>query len=364
MRRILLLIKGLGLGGAERLLATGVRWRDEDRFSYHVAYLVPWKRDLVGDIERAGVPVVCLGGGAGWVTRLRQLVRTRGIELVHEHSPYPAAVARLALSGPVRHVYTEHNVWSRYRRPTYWGNLLTFGRSDHVFAVSDEVRRSIRYPAGLGFLRVPPLETLYHGLDPEDIEAWGPSDSVRAELGVPPESPLLGTVGSLSPKKDHETLLLAVRELSRMVPGLRVVIVGRGPLEDRLRSLAAKLEVRDVVIFAGFRQDAPRLAGGFDVFVLSSRYEGLPVALLEAMALGRPVVATAVGGTSEVLRDGRDGVLVPAGDPMALARALEKLLSEPAQRLRLGEGARRRAADFDIRSAVRRQEDVYGALLA
>ena len=103
--------------------------------------------------------------------------------------------------------------------------------------------------------------------------------------------------------------------------------------------------------------------GAFDVFVLSSRHEGLPISLLEAMAVGRPVVATRAGGIPEVLTDGRDGLVVPSGDPMALADAVLRLLRDAALRERLGLAARRRAADFDIRAAVRRQEEVYEGLL-
>jgi glycosyltransferase involved in cell wall biosynthesis len=365
MRRILLLIKGLGRGGAEYLLAAAVRRGDRERFLYEVAYLLPWKDALVSDIEALGVQVHCLEGGRGvaWVGRMRSLVQDRGLRLVHAHSPYPAVAARMALPGGTRLVYTEHNVWPRYRWPTYWGNLLTFGRNDHVFAVSDQVRASVRYPAALRSLPMPPVETLYHGVDVDEVGSGGSPDGVRAELGIPADAPLVGTVGSLTPKKDHETFLRAAAALRREHPDVRVVVVGQGPLEGRLRRLIRDLGMEHNVILAGYRDDALRVTAALDVFVLSSRFEGLPISVLEAMALGRPVVATQVGGIAEVVRPGRDGLLVPPGDAGAIAQAVADILQDSDLRLRMGEQARKRASDFDIEAAIRRQEALYEKLL-
>jgi glycosyltransferase involved in cell wall biosynthesis len=363
MARVLILIKGLGRGGAERLLATAAPFLDRDHFDYEVAYLLPWKNALVPELEAAGVQTRCLDGGTGtgWVRRLRAAVESDDVRVVHAHSPYPAAVARMALRRRVGIVYTEHNVWARYRRPTYWANLLTFGRNDHVFTVSDDVRTSIRYPRAVGFLRMPPMETLYHGLDP--TMSWASSEGVREELGIPPSVLLVGTVGSLTPKKDHANLLRALAHMGDRRDALRAILVGHGPLEEALRHQAEELGLSRTVLFAGHREDATRIVGALDVFVLPSRYEGLPVSLLEAMALGRPVVATTAGGIPEVVRDGEEGVLVPTDDPRALARALTDLIEDPERRARLGDAARRRAADFDIRNAVRRQETVYRELV-
>lgn len=362
MSSVVILIKGLGRGGAEQLLASAAPYLDRERFGYRVAYLLPWKDALVGQLEASGIPAHCLGRGPGWVSRLRTLVRRSGAGVVHAHSPYPAVGARLSLPG-VRMVYTEHNVWPRYRRATYWGNVLTFSRNDHVFAVSEDVRRSIRYPAAARRLPMPAVETLYHGLDPRALHDVPAADGVREELGIPHGVPVVGTVGNLTPKKDHATLLRAAARMRRTTPDLRVVVVGTGPLEPRLRALAAELDLGDGVVFAGFREDARRVMGAFDVFVLSSTFEGLPIAMLEAMARGLPVVATGVGGTPEVVDHHRHGLLVEPRAPGPLAEAVEAVLGDASLAARLGEAARRRAGEFDIRRAVRRMEAVYGELV-
>jgi glycosyltransferase involved in cell wall biosynthesis len=361
---VLIVIKGLGRGGAEQLLASGVPYLDRQRYRYQLAYLLPWKDSLVADLEAAGLPVHCLDGarGAGWVWRLRALLRRQDIRLVHVHSPVAAAAARTVAGRRVRVVYTEHNVWSRYHRATHAANLATFPRNDHVFAVSDVVRASVRYPGPLRLLPMPPVETLHHGLDPATLDGFQ-ADGVRAELGIPEDAPVIGSIANFKAAKDHATLLRAAARVREAVPEVRLLLVGQGPLEAETRRLADRLGLREAVVFAGFRTDARRLAAAFDVFALSSTYEGLPIALIEAMALGRPAVVTRVGGTPEVVTDGAYGLLVPPRDPAALAAALLRLLGDPGLRAAMGTAARARALDFDIRTAVRRMEQVYAELL-
>jgi glycosyltransferase involved in cell wall biosynthesis len=366
MKRILYLIKGLGRGGAEQLLASAATYRDTSRFEYEVAYLLPWKNALVSSMEAAGIPAYCLeaGHGVGWTRRLNSLVRRNGIDLVHVHSPYAAVGARLAI-GPhtARLVYTEHNVWSRYHRATYWGNAVTYPRNDHVFAVSDSVRESVRYPRPLRPLRMPAVETLYQGLDPAVTSTWGVADGVREELGIPEGVPIVGSIANFKPYKGHHELVRAAVEVRRAIPEVRFVLVGVGPLEAEVRAEADQLGVADALIFAGFRDDVPRILGAFDVFTLGSMYEGLSIALIEAMAVGKAVVVTRAGGLPEVVTDGINGLLVPTGDVRALADGLITLLSDEGLRERFGCAARRRAGDFDIRRTVRRTEEVYEELL-
>ena len=364
--RVLILLKALGRGGAEQIVLNAATYRDRVRFHYEVAYLLPERNALVPELEEIGLRVHCLDGSRGisWIGRLRRLVRDRGIALVHCHAPYPAIGARLAFG---RHrpriVSTEHNTWDRYRRLTYWGNLLTLARADHVFAVSDKVRESMVYPRLLRFLRMPPVQTLIHGLDPRFGERGTASDGVREELGLEKDWPIVGTIANFKAHKGLEFLLEAAVLVRHRHPDVRFVLVGDGPMGSRLRTRASELHLGDNVVFAGSRPDAARLAGAFDLFVLPSLVEGLPMALLEAMALGRPTVATEVGGVPEIIEDGVNGLLVPPGNAQALADGIETVLGDRTLQLKLSESARQRALSFDIREAVRRMEYVYEELL-
>jgi glycosyltransferase involved in cell wall biosynthesis len=361
MTRVLLLIKGLGRGGAEQLLVNAAPYLDRARFEYEIAYLLPHKNALVSHLESYGLSVTCLDGGRGlgWIRRLGRLVRERDIDVIHTHSPYPAVGARVRSAYSCAVVHTEHNVWERYGQATRWGNLITFGCNQRVFTVSNRVKESVRYPRYLNWLRMPPVETLYYGPDPQTCGNGILSDGVRREFGIPEDAPIVGTVANFKDHKRHDQLLAAAAVVLEKLPETRFMLVGQGPLEDRVRALAAEMGLSKSVVFTGFRDDAPRLMAAFDAFALSSAHEGLSIALLEAMALGKPPVVTRVGGLPEVISDGRDGFLVPSGDPVALAGALVHVLEDDALRARVGAAAARRAADFDIRKAVARTEQVY-----
>jgi glycosyltransferase involved in cell wall biosynthesis len=365
MKRILLAIKGLDRGGAEHILVNAVRYGDRSRFDYEVANVLPELNALVPELESLGVRVHGLDGawGAGWAMGLRTLVRERRIDLVHMHSPHPAIIARLALGRRCPVVYTEHNVWEIYRRATYWGNLVTYFRNDHVFSVSEHVRLSARYPWPFRFLPMPPIETLYHGPDPEALARFASPDGVREELGIPAEAPIVGAVANLRAQKGHEYLLQAAVRVRESVPDVRFVLVGQGPLEGTLRQRADELGITDSVVFTGRRRDAIRIASAFDLAVLPSLHEGLAIALIEAMALGKAVVATNVDGLLEVVDHGRHGLVVPPADAAALADAILTLLEDRELRTRFGQAGRQRAAQFDIKKAVKRMEEVYEELI-
>lgn len=365
-RRVLWLAKGLGLGGSEQLLVNAVAHLDRSRFSVEVAYLLPWKDALVEALEAQDVPVHCLGGrhpaDLRWVARLRRLVHAGGFEVVHTHMPYPAIGARLALPAGVALVHTEHNMWDRYRRPTAWGNALTWARNRQVIAVSESVAASIRPPA---FGRVPPVEVVVQGIDLGAAQS-GPAARAEARrmLGLGADEAVVGTVGNFTAKKDQAMLLTAFATVVASCPGARLVLVGGGPLEGELRSCAARLGISSSVCFAGVRPDVVQLLPAFDVFALSSRYEGLPIALLEALASGLPVVATTAGGIPEVIEEGRQGFLVDPGDAGAMAYRLIRLIEDPTLRGDMGRSAQVRGAGYDIRPAVVRLQDLYDEAVA
>jgi glycosyltransferase involved in cell wall biosynthesis len=218
--RVLWLAKGLGLGGAERLLTLTAARIDPTRFQVEVAYVLPWKDAFVAELEEAGVRTHCLGDDGGvrarWVARLRRLLRERRYDVVHTHSPVPAAAARLLTRRPTPVIHTEHNVWDRYRRPTYVANALTYGRNDAVIAVSDGVAESIRKPWWAP-RRYPPVETLLHGVEP-DSAPRGPEAraAARRELGIAEDTPVIGNVANLTPKKDHAGLIEAFEQVRRV----------------------------------------------------------------------------------------------------------------------------------------------------
>lgn len=361
--RVLWLIKGLGPGGAEQLLVNHAEVRDRDRFDIEAAYLVPWKNHLVPRLENAGVRTVCLNGprewDLRWAIRLRRRLIDRPVDVIHLHSPYVAGVTRVMTRTLPRRlrpalVYTEHNRWPRHSRATRLLNRLTIQLDDVDLSVSSDVRSTM--PADVAR----EVEVLEHGVVVDELrDLVEHRNDVRAELGIPSDDIVFGTVANFRREKAYEVMLEAGRiAISSGLP-LRFVSVGQGPLESEMRKLHDELGLEDRFQLLGYREDAVRVMSAFDVFTLSSRHEGLPVSLMEALALGLPVVATAAGGLPDAITDGVEGLLVPIDDPAALAAAYVEVARNPAQRRSMADAARQRAPDFDITVAARRLEEIY-----
>lgn len=367
--RVLWLIKGLGPGGAERLLVAAATAHDREVFDIEAAYLLPWKDHLVAELEALGVPCTCLGvrdeRDLRWTLRLRRLLTHRSFDVVHIHSPYAAGFARLvALSLPKakrpRLVTTEHNPWSTYRRPTWLANALSAPLDRAVLAVSEEAR------ASLPRRRRQRAATLAHGVPVDDIRALiGDRSEVRRELEVAEDTILVGTVANYHRKKDWPTLLRAARLVADAEVDVPVhfCAVGQGPLESSVEELHRELDLGSVVTLTGYQPAAVRLMAGCDAFVLASRWEGLPVALMEACVLGLPIIASAVGGVPDHFTDGVDARLIPAERPDLLAQAILDVVRDPALRQRLSAASVEHSRDFDARRTTAYVEDVYRDLV-
>ena len=328
-----------------------------------VAYLLPYKSALVGALEAEAVPVTCLGYrnalNARWLAALRRSLVCDPVEIIHAHNPVMAVGARLVAHSLPRRlrprvVVTDHNVWSGYVPVSRWADGLTSRLDDARLTVSEAVRASL-----------PPTiqrrsQVVLQGIEVEHVrEQRAERAAVRAELGLDPEVLAVGTVANLRAQKAYPHLLKAAVEVVEQLPDVRFVAVGQGPLEGEIRALHSRLGLGNRFLLLGHRPDAVRVMAACDVFVLASLYEGLGVAVMEALALGLPVVATAVGGVPEVVEHGREGLLVPPGRPSELAAALVTLLEDPESRRRMAEAAAQRGTQLSIDSAVRRTEAVY-----
>ena len=367
--RVLWLIKGLGAGGAERLVEQSARYRDRARVAPAVAYLLAEKSTLVESLKTQGCrPVLCLDARSSWdprwVLRLRRLLRSEHFDLVHIHSPLAAVGARLAVrSIPRRNrpriVVTEHNVWSSHAPLTRWADRLTARADEAHLAVSAAVRDSM--PARLGAR----TRVVRYGIDAAEIRRHAPDRAeVRRSLGIGDDEIVVGTVANLRATKGYPDLLEAAAAVIRDSDSVQFVSVGRGPLESELRARRDRLGLGARFEFLGFRPDAVRIMSAFDIFCLASHHEGLPIALMEALALGLPVVATRVGGVEELVTDGREAVLVAARRPDALAAALLALVHDPERRSAMARQACARGDTLDAPIAVATIEAVYRELVA
>jgi glycosyltransferase involved in cell wall biosynthesis len=262
-------------------------------------------------------------------------------------------VARIVSPVPV--VYTEHNMAESYRPITRTLNRMTYRRNAITIAVSGAVAGSVNDWPGDPVLVIPNGVAV-------SVDRHGAS-AVRQELGLSESDLLVAHVGNIRPGKGHEVLIDAVAHLHKRVPSIRFVSVGGekypGDLE-RIRSRASEAGLGDTLRFMGRRPDALNFVAAADIFVNPSTVEGLPVAILEAMALGRPVVAAAAGGVPGIVKDGVTGILVEPNEPAALAAGIERLISDPLLAKRLGEAAQGMVMnEYGLEPMVRATEEVY-----
>lgn len=367
--KILTLIKGLGLGGAERLIVDSLPYLNRERFEYEFAYMLPWKNFLVPTITKAGFPVHCLGMQKTWhfplmQQRLQKLMGERRFDLIHADLPMTGILARLMgrkFGIPV--IYTEHNLQERYHPLTRRANALTFGWNECVLAVSDEVAASInRFDLG----RKTKVKTLLNGVPVEQVRTEASNiNGLRKEFGIPQNHFVVGTVAVFRRQKRLLDWLEVASRIAKLQKNVTFLLVGHGQEEAMLRSKIRELRIEDRVMMPGFRPDGRRVMTLMDVFLMTSEFEGLPMALLEAMALAKPVVATSVGGIPEVVKNGDEGFLTLVGAVDELAGYATKLLGDPQLRQRMGErGAAKVEEKFHLKHRVKFIEELYLEILA
>jgi glycosyltransferase involved in cell wall biosynthesis len=352
-------------GGAQQLVLNIARHLDPNRFVTTVCYMfgegtmsahLPAHAHTIALNRRSNADV-------SLIPTLRSAVKRSGANIVHTHSPLAGTLGRVfARVGSVEAIVsTEHNVREFYKPGVRWLNALTLGRADQIVCVSGAVQDSI---AQVLEKRQVPAMTIRNFVDPADLEKRkGSRDVVRAELGINMNDLVLVNVATLVHQKDQATLLRAMRLVRDAVPHARLLVVGDGPLMGELDQLRTQLGLQDAVTLTGRRKDVPALIAASDIQVVPSLHEGLSIAVLEGMALGKPFVATDIGPNKEPLGD--CAVFVPTGDHEKLAQGIIDLSRRPDEMAVLGERLRARANEqFSAASRIRELAQVYETLAA
>jgi glycosyltransferase involved in cell wall biosynthesis/protein-tyrosine-phosphatase len=306
---------------------------------------------LADELRRLGIAVTVIDethhSSLDIVLSLTRFLSEHRIDIVHTHRNKDTVLGTIAakLAGVPHIIRTVHGLrepligWNRLKYAVYemLDRILLRWFADRVIAVSNRMAGTLianGYRASL-------VTTIHNGIDVRTVMPGRGRDDVRRELGVNDAALVIGTAGRLSPVKGHDTLLRAARVILDRRPDARFVIAGDGPLEHELKALAAQLRVDGACSFLGGRADIKDVMSAMDVFVLPSLNEGLPMAVLEAMALAKPVVVSKVGGLPEVIQHRHSGLLVPAGDAAAFAAACLELADDREWAARLGAAAKR-----------------------
>jgi glycosyltransferase involved in cell wall biosynthesis len=348
------------LGGAEQVVIRLAAALDRARFEPMICCLNDPGR-FASQALAAGIEVLAFNKrGAidpGFLLRLTQTFKRRRVGVVHTHLWGANVWGRLAASfaGVPRVIATEHSV-DNWKRPHHLMiDRALARRTPALVAVSEQVR-TFYESKGVGRGR---WHVIHNG-----IQVSGALERRRGapyqDLGIANDEPVVGYVGRFAPEKAPELFIEAFARAAARIPRLRALMVGDGPLRAATEEHARTLGVASRVVFTGVRQDVPELLAGMDALMISSYREGLSIAILEAMAAGVPVVATDVGGNSELVESGVTGYLVPSGDVAALARDLSRVVEEPEHATRMRDSARRKVqAAFSMRSMVAAHEALY-----
>ena len=369
--RVSYVIDKLPRAGAQIHLAQLIAGLDRSCFSPNV-YCLRRGGSVADALREQGVEVDELGiesiyAPKAWIAlyRLAARLRRRRTQIVHTYlvssNIFGSVAARLARV-PVKITSRRDTGFSRNWRLRLVEETLVNPFVSCVTAVSSAAAEAALSERGLSADR---LVTIPNGID---VRRWKPKgqlrDSARARWGIGRDTPALGMIGSLSPVKGHRDLLRAFRSVLGEHAEARLFLVGDGVLREELERLAAELGITSRVVFTGVRSDIGPILAMLDISVLSSLTEGLSNAILESMAMARPVVATAVGGNLGVVEDGVTGLLVPPGDSEALGHAVVRLLNDPPLARSMGEAGRRRVEKhFGLDRMVAGYERLYRSLL-
>jgi glycosyltransferase involved in cell wall biosynthesis len=366
--RVLLLVDQLsGLGGGAEVFLVGLATHlPSDRFEVFVCATRAVAPGPLAEILEAGaVPYIALGRRSRWdLLRMRRLAALLGsgrFDIVHAHkfgSNVWGTLFGRACRVPV--VIAHEHTWSYKGRPLRkWIDGRIVGRlATRFIAVSNADAARMVEDEKVASEKVVVMPTGYVA------RPLAPDTDLRSELGLTSETPLIGTAVVFRPQKAVEVLLEAHARLLRTMPDVHLVIAGEGPTRAEIQRRARELSLDGRVHFLGHRDDVDAILRSLDVAALSSDFEGSPLFVLECMANGTPIVATAVGGIPQMVLDGETGVLVPPRDPEALAGAIEHLLVDPERRAVLAAAAANRLSEFRIDAVARRFADLYETLAA
>lgn len=359
---IVYLINELDVGGAERALyqlAVGI-----DRTTFLPRVVALHGRGEVGNwLKQKGVAVSYLELSSGYdlraLTHLRRLLVQSRAQILHSFLFEANFIGRIAARTAGVPVVVSSLRVAEKRKRDLWLDRLTIRLVDVETCVSEAVRKYAIERAG-----IPPakLVTIHNGIDFSRF--IGDRKAARTKLELSEDAPVVLSVGRLHEQKGFAYLVHAAKHVVRKFPSLQLLIAGIGPLEKELRQLIQQLELEKNVHLLGFRDDIPDLVQAADLFVLPSLWEGLANVILEALAAGKPVVATDVEGTSEVIRDGHSGILVPPANSQALADATITVLSNQRLAKLMGKrGQQLVKQNFTLARMVQQHEKLYLDLL-
>jgi glycosyltransferase involved in cell wall biosynthesis len=367
MIKILHLIKSLGRGGAEVLLPETLKLHNNQIFEFHYIYFLPWKNQMVSEIEEAGGIVLCIPAKNNLAIllqykKVKQYIIKHQISLIHCHLPITGILGRMLFSfNKSAVIYTEHNKQERYHLVTRLLNRITFHLQSQVVAVSRDVAQSIRSNINPRLK----LNTMLNGVNTIEFRRDKYETSiVRKTFNIDHSTIVVGAIAVFRTQKRLKEWLQVFKVIHDTYPNTRAIIVGDGLLRSEIEKCIQQLQLQEVVFLAGLQKNVRPWLFAMDIFLMSSEFEGLPIALLEAMSMQCAIVSTNAGGIKEVIRNDIDGLIVPVDQWEKLSDCVLKLVRSPDLLSDMKTKARSRVeASFSIERMVFDLENLYKAVV-
>lgn len=362
--KILHIIKSLGRGGAEMLLPETLKLHDKNKFEFHYIYFLPWKDQMVSAIRSNGGEVLCVAANNNLLLMLKvnevvHYIREKNIQLIHAHLPWAGILARrVGKKTGIPVVYTEHNKQERYHFATRWMNLATINDNNKIIAVSSDVAESIvKYKPDVR----PSISTILNGVNTDHFNRENfEGNTVRKQLGIPMDAPVLGTIAVFRFQKRLDLWMELASKILEQNKETHFIIVGDGPLKEVLLKRRQSLGLENRIHMPGLQTEVRPYLAAFDIYMMSSLFEGLPIALLEAMSMRCPIISTDAGGIKEVIRPTVDGLLCAVDEPQKLVDYACELLSRRSSMRQIGDHARTRVVNsFSMEKMVNELETMY-----
>jgi L-malate glycosyltransferase len=362
--KVLHIIKSLGRGGAEMLLPETLKLHNREDFEWHYIYFLPWKNQLVTAIEEAGGKVTCFSATdnlklLAQYPKIITYCKTHQIDFIHAHLPWAGFVSRLVhFKTGIPLFYTEHNMQERYHWITKYLNRWTFNFQSMGIGVSDEVTQSIKKNIHPKI----PVQTVLNGVNTESFSRTIPASEVemRTVLGIPKNAFVVGTVAVFRFQKRLDLWLEILHHAIKKSPNIYGIIVGAGPLESEIKAKYEALQLEGKVFFVGLQTEVKPYYEAMDCFMMSSSFEGLPIALLEAMSMECAIVTTDAGGIKQVVRHEKDGQVVSVTDWKQLVSHLVELEKNVSLRAGFQKAARARVVtEFSLEVMIDELEKMY-----
>lgn len=350
-KKVLMLRSSIGVFGAERVILELAKGLAKSRFEPVVGVLENRNKlwaELATTTEKMGVPAHRFSCRRPFdlrtVIAIRNYIKRHKIDIVHAHG-YKAnfyALLASAFNGAASmatcHPWTETGYSYKARFYTFLDRAW-LRKMDAIVAISDEVKHQL---SGMNYKRQ--IDVISNGIDPDHFNGSTNGLKVRQSLGFSKSDIIIGTIGRLVPEKGYAFLIESVKSICKRRSTTKMIFVGDGPMRNLLEQEAINLNLQKNIRFLGIRKDVPALLASMDIFVLSSTSEGVPMVLLEAMAAGKPIIATSVGAIPRILRHNVTGLLVPPKDSKALTNAFEVFLSEEKRAKRMALAAKKEVA--------------------